>query len=378
MSNPNPLERRGIELLIAKATAMGVPVPDEIRRLLSGGAVRNTGAWLWAEANPGVDGPGCCIGDAAKGPEHCTCWTPEWNAEQAEPVWPPNPADLAPLPGMCGDCAFRPGSPERADEWMAEALYGLAGSCPPAAAPTPREPVRIELRDRHGGLKGVALIDAEDAELASYRWYLGTVGYAVRTERIGAGKRRMYYLHREVMGVAHGVRLDVDHRDGNKLDCRRQNLRVGGHNLNLQNRGANSGRDLPRNVYRVKGKRGFIVRVKLGGKQNDLGRFDTAEEADAAARRFRAENMPWSADAEVRPKLTPFFCHDSMRRPVRWRHPDGRTIDGSTSDWQPPIVNGVPYRLDGRAGSLCAGWSAIAAKSEQAAGTTSASREETS
>lgn len=57
-----------------------------------------------------------------------------------------------------------------------------------------------------------------------------------------------------------------------------------------------------------------------------------------------------------------FYCHEDMRRPVRWEHPDGRTVEGGTDDWQPPIVKGLPYRLDGRPGLLCAGWAARAAR----------------
>ncbi|MEU4754889.1 hypothetical protein AB0F93_28345, partial [Micromonospora tulbaghiae] len=53
-----------------------------------------------------------------------------------------------------------------------------------------------------------------------------------------------------------------------------------------------------------------------------------------------------------------FYCHDGMRRPARWEHPDGRVVDGSTDDWQPPMVAGVPYRVAGRPGLLCAGWAA--------------------
>jgi hypothetical protein len=56
----------------------------------------------------------------------------------------------------------------------------------------------------------------------------------------------------------------------------------------------------------------------------------------------------------------PFWCHAGMRRPVRWRHPDGRVIDGSPDDWQPPLLGGVPYRADGSPGLLCAGWVARA------------------
>ncbi len=53
-----------------------------------------------------------------------------------------------------------------------------------------------------------------------------------------------------------------------------------------------------------------------------------------------------------------FWCHTGMRRPIRWQHPDGRTVSGDTNDWQPPIdrEHGVPFRADGRPGVLCAGW----------------------
>nr|MDT0660822.1 hypothetical protein [Micromonospora sp. DSM 115978] len=55
---------------------------------------------------------------------------------------------------------------------------------------------------------------------------------------------------------------------------------------------------------------------------------------------------------------TPFWCHQGMRRPFRWEHPDGRTVDGSPDDYQPPTLAGVPFRADGSPGLLCAGWAA--------------------
>lgn len=58
----------------------------------------------------------------------------------------------------------------------------------------------------------------------------------------------------------------------------------------------------------------------------------------------------------------PFWCHDGMRRPIQWQHPHGITIDGDPADWQPPIVNAIPFRADGRPGLLCAGWAARAAR----------------
>jgi hypothetical protein len=55
---------------------------------------------------------------------------------------------------------------------------------------------------------------------------------------------------------------------------------------------------------------------------------------------------------------TPFYCHEGMRRPAYWRHPDGRTVPGEPADYQPPVIAAVPYRADGSPGLLCAGWAA--------------------
>jgi len=52
----------------------------------------------------------CCYGAGMRGPGGCTCWRPVYDLDQAEPV----PAIPIVRPGgMCGDCAYRPGSPEK-------------------------------------------------------------------------------------------------------------------------------------------------------------------------------------------------------------------------------------------------------------------------
>lgn len=55
---------------------------------------------------------------------------------------------------------------------------------------------------------------------------------------------------------------------------------------------------------------------------------------------------------------TPFWCHDGMPRLAGWRHPSGVFIPapGDVGSYRPRIVDGIPYRADGRAGSKCAGW----------------------
>lgn len=63
-----------------------------------------------------------------------------------------------------------------------------------------------------------------------------------------------------------------------------------------------------------------------------------------------------------------FWCHQGMRRPVRWRHPSGAEIPGHPGDYSPPIVDGVPYQADGAPGLLCAGWHLQRAKAAQREG----------
>lgn len=57
-----------------------------------------------------------------------------------------------------------------------------------------------------------------------------------------------------------------------------------------------------------------------------------------------------------------FWCHQGMRKIVAWRHPDGREKSaGEIDDYAPPILNGIAYLADGRAGERCAGWASIRA-----------------
>jgi len=54
----------------------------------------------------------CCYGAIMNGPQACTCWQPVYDLEQQ----PLRPGDLGLRGSMCGDCAFRPGSPERSGD----------------------------------------------------------------------------------------------------------------------------------------------------------------------------------------------------------------------------------------------------------------------
>lgn len=70
----------------------------------------------------------CCMSSAMNGPQGCTCWEPIYDLEQIEPkvgVMPVLVDECDVRDRACSDCAYRPDSPERADETTAERLLEL-------------------------------------------------------------------------------------------------------------------------------------------------------------------------------------------------------------------------------------------------------------
>jgi hypothetical protein len=85
-----------------------------------------------------------------------------------------------------------------------------------------------------------ALVDEADYELASkYTWYRTPKGYAVNRSRV-AGVKKTLRLHTLIASPQEG--LEVDHKNGNRLDNRRSNLRVVSHRDNTRNHGSHGGK----------------------------------------------------------------------------------------------------------------------------------------
>jgi hypothetical protein len=121
--------------------------------------------------------------------------------------------------------------------------------------------VEIALSGKRGARKFV-IVDSDDFEKFGHlRWHLSDTGYATRKN----GK--VQKLHRLIMG--NPVGMVVDHLNGNKLDCRKSNLRVCTPAENSRNRHDIVGVsfDRSRGKYMARHRRKFC------------GRYETKEEA---------------------------------------------------------------------------------------------------
>ena len=134
----------------------------------------------------------------------------------------------------------------------------------------------------------VALIDAADKPLVEgLRWGLTGKGYAATCKG-----NRWVMLHRLVMGNPPG---QVDHKNLNKLDCRRDNLRLC---TNTQNQGNRAKQKRPAtSKYKGVDLRAcsgrYRAQIHRGGKVINLGNFANEEDAarayDRAAREYFGE-----------------------------------------------------------------------------------------
>ncbi len=114
-------------------------------------------------------------------------------------------------------------------------------------------------------------------------WHITKEGYA-ETAAEGVDYKHNLSLHRLVMGVSDPAVL-VDHRNNNRLDCRRDNLRIATPTQNSQNKGKNWNSQFAwKGIQRLAGKRRkpYNARIMLNGQSMSLGCYITAEEAARA------------------------------------------------------------------------------------------------
>lgn len=146
------------------------------------------------------------------------------------------------------------------------------------------------------------LVDFEDTLwLTQWKWYSSVKGYP-RRNVCGTADTASTLMHRVILEF-HGVPLggkDVDHINGNPLDCRKANLRVCEHRDNC------ASRKLSRNnTSGYKGvsscKEKWKAYIKVDYRQICLGTFTSKEEAALAYNKAAIEHFGEYARLNILP-----------------------------------------------------------------------------
>lgn len=156
--------------------------------------------------------------------------------------------------------------------------------------------MEITIKSKRGLFK--CLYDDQDhALLSKHRWHLTATGYAGTNVCIN-GKKTVLLMHSLLLGLFLQKGLVADHKNRNKLDNRRGNLRVctrAENNRNTSPYGATGFIGVVYNKLTENGKtRTYIkAQIRVNNKNISLGNFKTLEDAararDAASRKYFGE-----------------------------------------------------------------------------------------
>lgn len=127
-----------------------------------------------------------------------------------------------------------------------------------------------------------ALVDDEDYERANkQRWSFNKKDNIVRGSVVVDMKSKGILLHRFIMNAPKN--MQVDHINGNRLDNRKENLRLCTHQQNQMNKSKQVNNTSGyKGVSLNKGKSKYRARITLNRKEINLGSFKTKEKAALA------------------------------------------------------------------------------------------------
>jgi hypothetical protein len=137
----------------------------------------------------------------------------------------------------------------------------------------------LVITSENGCVRCLALIDTEDLHtVKSYRWGMDGSGYV--TARAESLPLQRLVMREFLVGDRY---LLVDHKNHDKLDNRKQNLRVCTNSQNLGNMHVPKHNTTGyKGVSYHKGAGRYVAYINYNGKHKHLGLFDTKEEAARA------------------------------------------------------------------------------------------------
>lgn len=150
----------------------------------------------------------------------------------------------------------------------------------------------------HGGK--YALVSIEDkSKLDGIRWYVDNYGYAVGYV---IPLRKMVKMHRWILNAPKD--RVVDHLNHDRLDNRRNNLRLITTELNSGHR-----KNKPKGVYYIKKKGKYLSQFCKNGKFKYVGWFSNKDEAEEAF------NLAWENYQKEKSKRCKILCMQIVKEP---------------------------------------------------------------
>ena len=154
----------------------------------------------------------------------------------------------------------------------------------------------------------VALVDDADHEwLNQWKWYACQNNHTWYVQRArhkdeAPGPSRVY-MHRLILSAGDG--LEVDHRDGDGLNNRRDNLRLATHALNNKNchHVSHKTSNLPMGVCCAGGR--YKAQIYINGRNIHLGLFDAPEQAAVAYQAARKASIAAAETSTTLQALAP-------------------------------------------------------------------------
>ena len=148
-------------------------------------------------------------------------------------------------------------------------------------------------------------VDDEDFErVKKYSWHLTKTGYVRTNYTYASGIRGPLYLSRFVLGIVEqNLDIEINHKNRNKLDNRKENLEKCSHIRNMWNIGPSIGKKLKGSFFhKQSGKWQSYIMYKY--KKIYLGLFsselDAAKAYDRAACYYYGEHAYLNFPEEVR------------------------------------------------------------------------------